>query len=345
MQRDKPPSVSFRHFSEQLYCSGAVERLCALPDGTRELAGYCYWRNAGGRNVTSMLDEFDPEAAGAAGYRRFGPSDAAKCVAGRRMLLLGDSTTRDTYYELAATIGRPIWSKKVQPGWPESSWSPNAPATSSLAYDASGMCNGNEDLTPPWACMRDLWLGREAEPHVLEPNTPQAPRHAIAKMTTRLAYVYLMADWEWQWAMVKQLFKQRMPPPFGRERGVEPSRSPSTSDDHDAPESAPFDTIFVQCPMWTLYRPNAYNLSASHSARHKLVRPKNFSLYGQTCASIVDRLYDLSRSAGGRGVRMYMLGTAGLPIEGVKYPPDDEMRIANSLHRVHLSRPTRRTAP
>lgn len=46
-----------------------------------------------------------------------------------------------------------------------------------------GMCNGNEDLSPPFACVRDLWFGRRGN------GTDRAGR---------LSYMYLMSDAPWQ---------------------------------------------------------------------------------------------------------------------------------------------------
>ena len=140
---------AFIKFSEQLYCAGAVEHKCALPDGSRAPPGLCYWRSAVPNGTISApgrpTDEWDPQAMGAAGYRRLTHGAARQCAHGKRILLLGDSTTRDTYYELAAVIGRPIWQsatprfdKHFEQYWPRKQWSPKAPAVTSGAYDASG---------------------------------------------------------------------------------------------------------------------------------------------------------------------------------------------------------------
>ena len=114
--------TAFGRWSEQLYCSGAMERACALPNGTRAEPGSCYWRTRAGapmpmltnnRDLSDLLHVWDPESAGAPGYRRLGVEEARTCMRGKRLLMMGDSTTRDTFYELAAVAGWPIWGGNV----------------------------------------------------------------------------------------------------------------------------------------------------------------------------------------------------------------------------------------
>ena len=162
--------ASFRHWSAQLYCSGVQEQRCAMPDGAREQSGHCYWQRMNAAGVWQPLtgcnttgcseadglfgkrDRFNPEAFGAPGYRRLQRDAAAQCVHGKKILLLGDSTTRDTYYELLAAAGMPIWAFKRFDGqtaarWPNTSW---APATSKLgpgdAISSYAMDRGTQHL-------------------------------------------------------------------------------------------------------------------------------------------------------------------------------------------------------
>lgn len=138
---------AFLRFSEQLYCAGAEERRCPLPNGGRTEAGSCYWRSTTNRtSLPRPTDEWDPEEVGAGGYRRIRRSEANECAHGKRVLLLGDSTTRDTFYELSAVIGRPIWQwarprddRHFAQYWPEDQWSPRAPPSTSGASDVSGV--------------------------------------------------------------------------------------------------------------------------------------------------------------------------------------------------------------
>ena len=140
---------AFQKFSEQLYCAGAMEHACVLPNGTRTPPGVCYWRSTGSNGTIQApgkpTDEWDPQGMGATGYRRLTQRAARQCAHGKRILLLGDSTTRDTFYELAAVIGRPIWQgasprydTHFAQYWPGQQWSPRAPAITSGANDASG---------------------------------------------------------------------------------------------------------------------------------------------------------------------------------------------------------------
>ena len=115
------PRSDFRRFSDDLYCSGAVEQKC-LVGNHRSTAGQCLWykpqRSLLGAGWAAVTDDdmnatltprsalahhrFDPVRGGAAsyGYRHFGRDAAARCVAGKRILVAGDSTTRDTYLNL-----------------------------------------------------------------------------------------------------------------------------------------------------------------------------------------------------------------------------------------------------
>ena len=55
------------------------------------------------------------------------------------------------------------------------------------------MCNGNEYLKPPFACVRDLWFGRQGD------GTDRAGR---------LSYMYLMSDERWQQQKLVELWRQ-----------------------------------------------------------------------------------------------------------------------------------------
>jgi len=111
---------NFEHFSTQLYCSGATEQLCRV-DGEAVASGQCYWRRSPDWRATTLddvnvtnkprfpRDRWDPrEATDAKGFHKYGPESAAACARGRRILVAGDSTTRDTFYELLAVVGHPI---------------------------------------------------------------------------------------------------------------------------------------------------------------------------------------------------------------------------------------------
>ena len=218
------------------------------------------------------------------------------------------------------------------------------------------MCNGNEYLKPPFACVRDLWFGRQGD------GTDRAGR---------LSYMYLMSDERWQQQKLVELWRQSDRPAFGRERGAQEA-------DGAAPHRA-YDAIVLQCPLWTMYKPDAYNLSISRTKRHAVRRPPSFEVFGQGCARILEVIRNLSRgeattvggplpsntaaaptvaAAGGRQLtektlaastppdgwvrgwgrhatrrscrccpQIYVLGVATLPKGSPKFPPGDEARI------------------
>ena len=112
--------VGFRHFSDNLYCSGAQERLCALPhQSARTQPGECMWFTANGKAVTHedmaesqrarwAADRWDASAAGAIStesFRKFDRAATAQCVRERHVLVLGESTTRDLFLEFTAHAG------------------------------------------------------------------------------------------------------------------------------------------------------------------------------------------------------------------------------------------------
>ena len=170
-------SGSFRHFAAQLYCSGAEQQTC--PDG--EPAGKCYWYKKSSRAIWPISpshasfdavnterdlnktffweeisrrmpsDRWDPVRAGARGFKYFGREAAATCLRGRRIHVAGDSTTRDTFYELMAVAGHPIFTGD-KGRWPNGAYEPDSP-TSSGGRDVRGQCLG--DLNKRLYCVRD----------------------------------------------------------------------------------------------------------------------------------------------------------------------------------------------
>ena len=111
---------------------------------------------------------------------------------------MGDSTTRDFFYELLAVAGEPLWAdrKLRRTPWSEDAFElPSLPA-SSRAQDKFGVCNGDEFATPPRVCVRDVHL----EPSV----TPLAAAAAAAAANSnasrqprrygRFSYQYLMSN-------------------------------------------------------------------------------------------------------------------------------------------------------
>ena len=110
-------------FSAQLFCSGAMEQRCNLGHNMTSTAGACLWYKQSGKSVREVdmnrsiseshattivrrwpSDAWDPVAAGMPGFRYFGPKAAEACVRGKRVMIAGDSTTRDTFYEFALVV-------------------------------------------------------------------------------------------------------------------------------------------------------------------------------------------------------------------------------------------------
>ena len=119
--------TAFTRWSDNLYCSGASGQSCRLPNGREVLAGMCHWQKQhaphrwlpveeADMNVTNRptfvghrWDPLRPHGprsgessgeSGESGFRHFGRDEASRCLQGKRVLVAGDSTTRDTFYEL-----------------------------------------------------------------------------------------------------------------------------------------------------------------------------------------------------------------------------------------------------
>ena len=118
-------SSGFERLASQLYCAGAMDQACPLGTGTRSAAGQetasagqCHWTKAPrwepvtatevsknqsvwARNAARLAsDRWDPRPKWGSDFRMFGPEAAAKCVRDKNLLIAGDSTTRDTFYEV-----------------------------------------------------------------------------------------------------------------------------------------------------------------------------------------------------------------------------------------------------
>lgn len=188
------PHNPFRRWAETLYCTGAEEEKCPLANGTRVRPGQCNWQKHVGSEWVSVPEadmadrahlpwwnahRWEPPAE--SGYRHFDREAAAACVRAKRLLVAGDSTSRDTFYMLGLVAGHggslfanmPNSSREY---WPDGSW---MPATSRM-QDRQGPCLGNYDKTI--RCVRD---------HEFV-NPPGEP-------STRLSFQFLMtsnASWE-----------------------------------------------------------------------------------------------------------------------------------------------------
>ena len=121
------PHPRFRHFADTMYCSASEERLCALPGTTtRGEPGACFWYKPDGTPVVASEDfepkqmdpnkarqvrshdVWDPIKAGAISteaFPQFSAQAAAKCVRGKHIYIIGESTTRDLYYHFTSLVG------------------------------------------------------------------------------------------------------------------------------------------------------------------------------------------------------------------------------------------------
>ena len=101
---------------EQLYCSGSQERLCSL-SAAPQFPGECLWRTSDGTPVDAAHmadrktwngDRWDPVAGGAitsSAWHEFDGAAAARCVKDKHVYIVGESTTRDLYYNFASFAG------------------------------------------------------------------------------------------------------------------------------------------------------------------------------------------------------------------------------------------------
>ena len=117
----KDTTAAFVHWSENLYCSGAMEQRCRLNDGYAVSPGVCYWQKQhkihrswlpvesadikSSTRATLKGHRWDPLQPhwpwkGNSAFRYFGRVAASRCLRGKHVILAGDSTTRDTFYEL-----------------------------------------------------------------------------------------------------------------------------------------------------------------------------------------------------------------------------------------------------
>ena len=111
---------TFTQFADNLYCSGSEERLCVLPHAAPQpnLPGECLWFD-GSKPLTHEdmsrslekrwpKDRWDAVAAGAVSadhFKHYDKAAAASCLDQQHVVVLGESTTRDLFSELAVHAG------------------------------------------------------------------------------------------------------------------------------------------------------------------------------------------------------------------------------------------------
>ena len=257
---------AFRHFSTQLYCSGAEEQRC--PDGSP--AGTCYWHRpsnlAGCRSLSATPTKVGPSGHGCtrliAGIRRGAARPASATLArrrrpnarGKRIHFAGDSTTPDTFYEFAAVAGFPMFSDSKFGDWPDGAYEPRSPITSA-GRDRSGECLGNYDRKK--YCLRD-------ERHASPPSSG-----SVGGLETRFSFQFLMqSNSSWEVDHASKMLADRK-----------------------------IDAAFVQCPIYEWFRPDAYNYSKTKEERARVVEvdelavgPEHWAGMGISCAQYIDNV-------------------------------------------------------
>ena len=87
--------------------------------------------NARALQAQTFTAQWRPELAGVPAFRQFRHDSAAACLRGRRILLLGDSQTRDTFLQLTTMVGTSLhwWARStgkldgpLTPGPPTTLW-------------------------------------------------------------------------------------------------------------------------------------------------------------------------------------------------------------------------------
>ena len=325
---------SFRHFAAQLYCAGAEAQACP----NDEPAGKCYWYKRSTGLLSSLMggfepvntqidvnksafweqisrrmpsDRWDPLRANAKGFRYYGREAAAKCLRGRRIHVAGDSTTRDTFYELLAVAGHPIFGGD-RGRWPYGSYEPDSPLSSG-GRDSRGQCLG--DLSKRMYCIRDERHNESAAAANSGGGGSGGGSSSgggiggSAPPELRVSFQFLMrSNSSWERSQLVDVMSER-----------------------------PLDVALVQCPIYEWFKPDAYNYSKTKEERGRLaeadtmVGPRHFEGIGAACAEYVDTMVRPNLAPNGR---IFVLGITPLPQWTRTIGTDMvESRIFDSIHK------------
>lgn len=247
-------SAGFLRFATSSYCAGAVERRCLRPD--------CYWASG----------TWDPGAP----VHHFSAAEASRCTQAQKVLFVGDSTARHTFYAYTAIAGHPLvptmkWRDgafEPQGHWPmarrrapagsnrSSSWAPQT------GWDRHGAC----DVTH--RCTRDEPIGIGGGRAGSGRAGYSATKVGAAEEMGR--YRRLLSNGSW-------------------------------------------DAVVVQCPLWHFIEKGAYDATLTSVARRAAVRQRTalpaddgaaaLSGFGAACARYV-QLARRQRPA----ARVFLLG-------------------------------------
>ena len=240
--------------------------------------------------------------------RHFGPAEAKQCLHGARVLVVGDSTSRDTFYELT-TMGGMAMSVLRQ--WPEGAWTPLERASTSMGRDQYGHCGADISKSPPVLCTRDLvFSGNNLLSSQNDVPQGHGRRSTLAGnlsnlSVSRASFAYVAGNSSVELATLRALMDRHL--------------------------ELPYTAVFVQCPIWSFLMPKVYSSAGvatlSHKDRHRIVRPRDYRALGDMCREIIDAVRDASPPS----VQVYMLGLSQFAVDASGLH-EDEPLIMESLH-------------
>ena len=349
----RPDRSDFERWSDSLYCSGTEELRCAASAlGESAVPGQCFWFMPGPNGslapvrAREMSDkalalqkfaaQWRPELAGAPGFRQFRRDDAVACLRGRRVLLLGDSQTRDTFLQLTTAVGSSLhwWAQPGAPGrltaaantWRDNEWAPRT-REASMGRDGLDKCLGSD--SGYHTCVRDVSFAPRfcVRYNKALTNTTSAKSNlaaaAAASATSNLAAAAAAAAGATEWRSVCARDGGSAGGPArlgffflnGRWRGGgdggEEMRALLVNQLLRRKGQPPFDTLLVQCPVRGALQPHAYDYSRNRSARHEAL-PEDEGIaavaaLGRACEELIELV---RRHTAGR-LAVYVLGYAG----------------------------------
>lgn len=294
---------SYTQFMAQLYCSAAEEGRCSMPErGQHSVSGECYWQSNGARR------RWQPPIYAVNNNVSMHPAAVAKCLARRRVLLLGDSMTRDTFYEILAELGRPIFANTNPSMLMDPAWMGRPHPSQTGGKDRFGDCAASSNATMT-NCMRDIhFIAGDAS------GGSAANGAAGLRMCTR----YLSGRTAWE--QPQELCEQDISDHVGIEAPASVSfffMTSNSSSERKAlswyllRERPPYDVLALSCPVLSNLLPNAYNYSQSRKERHTPIGVSSAASalagVGAACKHIINQVRQHSP-----GVRIFLLGFPGL---------------------------------
>ena len=290
--------------------------------------------------------QWRPELAGTPGFRQFRRDDAAACLRGRRVLLLGDSQTRDTFLQLTTIVGSSLhwWEQPGAPGrltaaagtWRENEWAPRT-REASMGKDGLGKCLGSDsgydncvrDVSfAPRLCVRynaALMTNATSAKSNLAAARARARSNSSSSSSSSSAAAAAAAAAagaaEWRSVCARDGGRAGGPARLsffflngkwrGGGDGGEAMRALLVRQLLRREGQPPFDTLLVQCPVRGALQPHAYDYSRNRSARHEALPEDEgvaaVAALGRACEELIELV---RRHTAGR-LAIYVLGFAG----------------------------------